>query len=195
LNSHSPLHSKLNCLLISQNCGRFSSREKSKLSRFDRRWSRLARRLDRAHLSPCVEVTSCQWALASFTRVRCSLFLFPLGKRRVGEFIQNLAVSREARTATHLGPKVVKLSTPSRNFVGMSVKFWRCGRRAFLSFDNGLESGCFSYVFFLVAFGAAKIFAAHGSRWDISWSAVLLGAARVALFVTLLTVLALGEKR
>jgi hypothetical protein len=55
--------------------------------------------------------------------------------------------------------------------------------------------GLFSHAFFLVAFGVTKIFAAHGSRWDISWSAVLLGAARVALFVTLLTVLALGEKR
>jgi hypothetical protein len=55
--------------------------------------------------------------------------------------------------------------------------------------------GLFSFVFFLVAFGLAKIFAAHGSWWDTSWLDVLWGAARVALFVTFLTVLGLGAKR
>jgi hypothetical protein len=55
--------------------------------------------------------------------------------------------------------------------------------------------GLSSYAFFLVAFGLAKFYAAHGSRWDVSWYDVLWGAARLALFVTLLTVMGLGTKR
>jgi hypothetical protein len=55
--------------------------------------------------------------------------------------------------------------------------------------------GVFSYAFFLVALGLAKIYAVHGSGWDVSWFDVPLGAARLASFVTLLTVVALGTKR
>jgi hypothetical protein len=56
-------------------------------------------------------------------------------------------------------------------------------------------TGLFSYAFFLGAFGLAKICAAHGSRWDVSWFDVLWGATRLASLVTLLTVLGLGAKR
>ena len=55
--------------------------------------------------------------------------------------------------------------------------------------------GLFSFIFFLVVFGLAKIFAVHGSRWDIFWFAVLWGSARLALPIAFLTVLGLGTKR
>ena len=52
----------------------------------------------------------------------------------------------------------------------------------------------FSLAFFLVAFALAKITSPHGSRWDISWTAVAWIAAAAAAIVSLLTLLDSGRK-
>ena len=67
--------------------------------------------------------------------------------------------------------------------------------RDFGEWRLGAGIGVFSYAFFLVAFGLAKVYATQGSRWDVSWFDVLWGAARPAAFVTILTVIGLGAKR
>lgn len=54
--------------------------------------------------------------------------------------------------------------------------------------------GLLSCAFLIAAFGLAKIFSTRGSRWDISWSAVVWGAAAAALVVTLWTFLDPGRK-
>jgi hypothetical protein len=46
-----------------------------------------------------------------------------------------------------------------------------------------------TYLFFLVAFSLAKISAAPGSRWDVSWATVGWGATAAAFVVSLWTIL------
>jgi len=52
----------------------------------------------------------------------------------------------------------------------------------------------FSLAFFLAAFSLAKITSSHGSRWDISWTAVALVAAAAAAIVSLWTLLDSGRR-
>jgi uncharacterized protein YfiM (DUF2279 family) len=54
--------------------------------------------------------------------------------------------------------------------------------------------GLSSYALLLAAFCLAKIFSTPGSRWDISWPAVVWGAAGAALVVSLWTFLDSGRK-
>jgi hypothetical protein len=52
----------------------------------------------------------------------------------------------------------------------------------------------FCLAFFLVAFSLAKMTSSHGSRWDISWTAVAWVAAAAAAIVSLLTLLDSGRR-
>jgi hypothetical protein len=51
-----------------------------------------------------------------------------------------------------------------------------------------------SDAFFLVAFSLAKITSSHGSRWDISWTAVARVAAASAAIVSLWTLFDFGRR-